>query len=116
MTALSHEEVARAVSSHRFEVAIPSFAEAIEWVLPGAAPISGRDSVVAACRQSAEYLAGVTTDFHRFRVVIGEETAVVESLADYVESDGSRSTVSSCDLYDFEGESLVRITSYNVEL
>ncbi len=40
----------------------------------------------------------------------------VDAVARYVDEAGSTSVVSSCDIYEFDGDALVTITSYAVEL
>jgi hypothetical protein len=40
----------------------------------------------------------------------------VDSVTAYTAADGSRTVVSSCDVYELEDDVVVRITSYNVEL
>ena len=47
------------------------------------------------CEQSAEYLAGVTTTFTRFRVVVGNDSVVVDSEAEYTDRAGDASIVAS---------------------
>ncbi|SEP93967.1 nuclear transport factor 2-like protein [Microlunatus flavus] len=48
--------------------------------------------------------------------VVGDEAVAVDSVVAYTGPDGSRSVVSSCDVYELDAGSVVRITSYNVEL
>jgi len=72
-------------------------------------------AIIAACTKSANYLNGFTTTFTRFRTIVGANTVVVDSQADYLEGT-EKSTVASCDIYDFVDAKLVSITSYAVEL
>ena len=112
----SNEDLAVAFSSHRFAEVAPHLAEDVRWVAVGGGLYQGRDAVVAACEESGSYLATVQTDFRLLRTVVSDSAAVVDSLADYTEPDGSVLTVSSCDLYDFRDGKLAEITSYTVEL
>jgi hypothetical protein len=68
------------------------------------------------CAASAAWLADVTTTFTKFDVLTGPDFVVVDSTAEYVSADAPRSVVASCDIYRFEGEELIAITSYTVEL
>ena len=113
---LSNQVIAEAFSRHDYEVVYPRLADDVRWNLIGGDMLVGRDQVVRKCDDSAEYLAGVTTTFVSFRVIRADEYLVVESVADYVESDGQESRVASCDIYHFAAEILREITSYNVEL
>ncbi len=112
---LTPEQIARAISGHDFETAVPYLAEDVSWNIVGGDPLSGTESVLAACRSTAQGLVGVSTRFRRFDVLVGDGFVVVDSLADYV-ADGETSTVASCDIYRFAGSTLVAITSYNVEI
>ena len=69
-----------------------------------------------ACERTAADLAAVTTEFQRFRTVVGEDSVVVDSLARYTEADGDVSIVASCDVYDFDDGRITEIVSYTVEL
>ena len=110
------EEVAHAFSSHRFEEALPYLAADIVWSLVGDEPVLGRDDVERLCRKTAAYLQDVTTEFQRFRTVVGGDSVVVDSLARYVEAGGPVSVVASCDIYDFVDGRITEIVSYTVEI
>ncbi len=73
-----------------------------------------RAAVITACDASAAYLVGVGTTFTSSRTIVGTDTVVVETTADYVEGDET-SSVSSCDLYDVVDGKITVITSYAVE-
>ena len=69
-----------------------------------------------ACERTAAELAGVTTEFQRFRTVVGEDSVAVDTLARYTDAAGDVSIVASCDVYDFDGGRITEIVSYTVEL
>lgn len=108
--------IAEAFSGHRFTDAVPHLAPDARWVLPGSATLEGRDAIVAACENTAAELVGTTTTFTRFVTVPGPSAVAVDVVARYVDADGRTSVVSSCDIYEFTGETLTTITSYAVEL
>jgi len=110
------EKIARAFSSHRFEEALPHLADDIIWTLVGAEPVIGRKAVKQACKRTGADLAHVTTEFQRFRTVVGDESVVVDTLARYTEAGGDVSVVASCDIYDFADGRVTEIVSYTVEL
>jgi len=58
----------------------------------------------------------VTTTFHQFKIVEGDGCVVIDTRAEYVDDAEGRSTVASCDIYDFSNGNLAAITSYAVEL
>ena len=60
-------------------------------------------------------LATSTNEFLRFVVAADDTTAAVDTIARYTATDGTVSIVSSCDIYEFRDEQVVRIKSYAVE-
>ena len=113
---MTNEQIAEAFSRHAFATTYPYLADDIVWDNIGGQQLSGRADVMEACDQSAGYLANVTTRFSRFRTVVGTQSVVVDSLADYTDSEGETTTVASCDIYDFADGLLTRITSFTMEL
>ena len=110
------EKIARAFSSHRFDQALTHLADDVVWTRVGDKPLIGRKAVKKACERTATDLNGVTTEFQRFRTVVGEDSVVVESLGRYTGPGGDVSIVASCDVYDFVEERITEIVSYTVEL
>lgn len=111
-----NESVARAFSSHAFTGTYSKFAPDIRWNVVGGDQLQGREQVVRHCEASAQYLANAVTTFHKFRVIAAGDFVVVDSIATYAEPEQQYSHVASCDIYQFDGELLLEITSYNVEL
>jgi ketosteroid isomerase-like protein len=109
------EQIAEDFSRHRFAETYPYLLEDVRWDVVGDKPVVGKEAVVAACGQSADYLAGVTTRFTKFKVVVGADSVVVDSVAEY-DDGGESSSVASCDIYDFTDGRVAAITSYTVEL
>ena len=110
------EQIARAFSSHRFAETYDHLAPDVRWVSVGGPTMQGRDAVIEACEQSTAMLSQTTTTFRSFRTVVGNDAVVVDSLAEYVESDSDVSVVASCDIYDFHDGKVAAITSYTVEV
>lgn len=110
------EQIAEAFSRHRFTEAYPYLLDDVRWNLVGDKEVVGREDVVSTCEQSAEYLAGVTTRFSKFKIVVGEDGVVIDSEAEYVDEDNKSSVVASCDIFDFANGQLSGITSYTIEL
>lgn len=109
-------EVAEAFSGHRFTQVYPQLSDDVRWTILGNRTIVGKAAVIATCDESAAYLATVTTEFSRFKLVVGEDIVVVDSRAAYVDAEGTKTTIASCDVYEFVDDSLAEITSYTVDL
>ena len=112
----SPEATARAFSGHHFADAYPRLADDVRWTLVGGPTLVGRQAVIDTCEDTLAELATSTSRFPRFRTVVGTDTVVVDAVGEYQDSDGSVSAVASCDIFDFTGDLVTGITSYNVEL
>jgi len=110
------EQIAQAFSSHRFAEAYPHLTQDVRWQSYGGPTLQGRDAVIEACEQTSEHLSEVTMEFRRFKVVIGSDAVAVDSLAEYVDTDGRGTIVASCDIYDFVDGEVTAIVSYTVEV
>ena len=113
---LTNEDVARAISSHHFEAAIPRLADDVVWTLVGEEPLRGKDAILALMEATEAELAATTSEFERFRSIPAGDTVIVDSVAHYVDSTGDASTVASCDIYEFAEGQVREIRSYNIEL
>jgi limonene-1,2-epoxide hydrolase len=112
----NRDQIARAFSGHQFTETYPSLAADVRWVSVGGSTIEGRDAIIAACEESIAELVGVETTFTRFLSVAGGSAVAVDAIGRYVDGDGGISVVSSCDIFEFDGELISQITSYAVEL
>jgi ketosteroid isomerase-like protein len=113
---LTIAEIAEAFSDHRFGEVVPYLSDDVRWTVIGDRLIAGKAEVIAACDESAAYLATATTEFSRFKVVVGEDAAVVDARATYTDAEKNTFAVASCDIYEFADGKLSAITSYNVEV
>jgi len=113
---MTNEEIARAISSHRFDVAYPYLEDDVSWTLIGQGRLEGREAFIGACETTLAELSGVSTEFRQFRLLVGEDWVVIDSLADYAAVDASRTSVASCDIYRFRDGRVTELTSYNIEL
>ena len=113
---MTNEDIARAFSRHDFERVLEHLDEDVEWRMRGNQTLVGRDAVAAACRSSAADLTAVTTSWLRCIAVAGPDAAFVDAIGRYDHARDGVSIVSSCDVYEFRNQRVVRITSYAVEL
>ena len=113
---LSPKDIAEAFSRHRFDEAIPYLADDVTWSLVGEERIDGREAVVAICDSTSAELRDTTTVFTRFSTVLGQNSVVVDSVAEFTDAAGGKSVVASCDLFHFGDGRLTEIRSYNIEL
>jgi SnoaL-like domain len=112
------QELAEAFSSHRFEETYDRLAEDVRWVLVGEATVEGKSAVIDACRASlAAFDELASVEYTRFVSVSSSSLAAVDAVSRYVGQDGSTTSVSSADIYEFDHAGrITAITSYAVEL
>ena len=113
---MTNEEIARAISGHRFEVAYPHLEDDVSWTLVGHGRLEGREAFIGACEATLAELHGVSTEFSQFRVLLGDDWVVIDSVATYAAVDAPTTTVASCDIYRFRDGMVTELTSYNIEL
>jgi|GEM_PF-1218334 len=111
-----HPADRRSLSRHQFSDTYAHLAGDVRWVSVGESILEGRDVVITACDQSSTDLAQVSTEFVRFRSIVGSDAVAVDTVGRYTDSEQKISVVSSCDIYEFDGDTLTTITSYAVEL
>jgi SnoaL-like domain len=115
-TTITTEEVARSFSGHRFEETFDHIAEEAVWHLVGQARLEGRDAIIKACRATAAENAETDTTWLRFVSAGTGAVVAVDAIGRYTGPSDTVSTVSSCDIYEFDGDMMVAIISYAVEL
>ncbi|MEV5961493.1 nuclear transport factor 2 family protein [Kribbella sp. NPDC051952] len=108
--------MATAFSSHRFEETFDRIAPNARWTAVGQGVFDGREAIIAACRSTAEMLSGTSTEFTRFLVVAGTDAVAIDVIAHYDGAGDDKSVVSSCDIYEFNDDLIVAITSYAAEI
>ena len=113
---MTNEAIARAISGHQFDAAYPYLAEGATWTTVGQGRLEGKEAFVGACETTAAQLSGVSTEFRQFRVLVGADWVVIDSLAAYTAADEATANVASCDVYRFRDGMLTELTSYNIEL
>lgn len=90
--------------------------ETIHWNLVGNESLVGREPIIQACQQSADYLSTVTTTFSKFTMLTGTDFVVVDSTADYVDEQKETTRIASCNIYVFIDSKLTGITSYSIDI
>ena len=113
---MTNEEVARAISGHRFDVAYPYLDDDVSWTLVGHRRLEGREAFIGACETTLGELNGVSTEFRQFHVLVGDDWVVIDSRAAYAAAGAPTTTVASCDIYRFRDGMVTELTSYNIEL
>ncbi|MGV0794574.1 nuclear transport factor 2 family protein [Mycolicibacterium sp. XJ1819] len=107
--------VGRAFSEHRFDEALDHLADDVRWTIVGYMVLEGAAAVRHTCRETLASLADTTTVYDRCVVAAGADAVAVDTIARY-RGPGGTTAVANCDIYEFDGDKIVAITSYAVEV
>jgi len=110
------EEIAESFSTHNFADTFSYLSDEILWNNIGGELVTGKQAIMASCDESLEYLSHVQTNLINLKSTVGQNSVVIETLTEYIDTNNTKSTVASCDVYDFTDGKLVSITSYNIEV
>ena len=109
---LTPAEIAVAFSGQNYDEVEPYLADDIFWDLVAGKPRLDKGEVFVLLRETTHDLKSMSSTLLEQRVIDGGDTVVVDSVIEYVYSDGVKSVVSSCDLYEFESGIITHIRSY----
>lgn len=112
---MNRDEIARSFSGHDFDKTFDRLADDVTWTLVGATVLHGRQAVEDACRETTAQSVEVTTTWRRFVSTGDGPVVAVDVVGEYAGPDGT-AVVSSCDIYEFDGDTITAITSYTVEI
>jgi hypothetical protein len=109
----TQQQIAEAFSNGNFELAFPYLSEKITWNVVGENVFKGKESVIANCKQTADYFNSVQTVFNTDEVIASNNKVVVSGTAEFIK-DGKRvNFISACDVYEFNSKNeLEKISSY----
>ncbi|MBF0385745.1 MAG: nuclear transport factor 2 family protein [Candidatus Omnitrophica bacterium] len=105
------KEIAESFSNGKFELIFPYLSEKIIWIVVGENVFKGKDSVIANCKQTAEYFNSVHTVFNTDEIIETNDRVVIRGTAEF-KRDGRRdSFISACDVYEFNDKNELEIIS-----
>ncbi len=105
--------ISQKFSSGDFPAVYTCFSDAIEWNLVGNQVVKGKRNVIDFCNKMLVEMEGSVLTNNN--VVEGENQIVIEGKCRYFDTQGKEAFVHYCDVYTFEQDKLIRITSYCIE-
>ena|SRR5690606_15909350 len=110
---INNIEFAENFSVGKFEEVFNYLDENIVWIIVGESEIRGKEAVVSHCKQVKDYFNSVTTNFEIQDTINNYNKVVVMGRAEFIKDNKLLSTISACDVYEFNNEQrIVAITSY----
>jgi ketosteroid isomerase-like protein len=108
----TNKEISEAFSNGEFQSVYNHLSEDVEWNIIGDKILKGKAAVIECCDQTAAYFSSVTTKFAMNNSIIDGNRIAIDGTAHFINKDKKSTQVSSCDIYRFENEKLLTITSY----
>jgi predicted ester cyclase len=109
---MNKKTIARAFSNGEFEKAYDYISENAVWKVVEENTFHGKKAIIENCEQVLSYFNSVTTRFEMLNIISEGKKVAVNGIAEFIR-DGKRvSFVSAVDIYEFEGQSIQKITSY----
>jgi len=112
--ATSIHEISELFSRGLFKSVYTHFADNIKWNLVGASVISGKIKVIEHCDKMLADMAGA--EMTNTNKIIADDKVVIQGHCGYTGPDNTPGKVEYCDIYRFDNEKLVEITSYIIEI
>jgi ketosteroid isomerase-like protein len=110
------DALAEAFSVGQFEEVFDYLEENIVWTIPGETELQGKQAVFGHCKQVKEYFNSLTTRFEIQDTLSDFNKVVVKGAAEFIRDNQIVSTVSACDVYEFNRQhKIIKITSYCIK-
>ncbi|MHA4842536.1 nuclear transport factor 2 family protein [Flavitalea antarctica] len=107
-------EIGDTFSKGDFKSVYDSFDDHIQWNIVGSPAIIGKENVIAHCNKMlAEMDNSSMTNTHH---IVTDDTVVVQGYSSFTNQDNSPGKVEYCDIFRFDNNKLVEITSYIIEV
>lgn len=111
----SNKQICEEFSMGNFEFSFMFLSEDIKWNIVGDKYLNGKDSVIDFCNKTAEYFNRCKAEFSTKNIIIDQDFVVIEGTAVFTDREKKSTHISSCDIYRFNDDMLVEITSYCIE-
>ena len=90
------------------------FDDKIQWNIIGSPAISGRENVIAHCNKMLAEMA--SSSMNNTHHIVTDNTVVVQGYCSFTNQDNTPGKVEYCDIFRFNEDKLVEITSYIIEV
>ena len=106
------ESKSAAFSSGQFADTYDSMSEIVVWNLVGSALIEGKSEVIAFCEKMSREMEG--SELTNTQQIVDGNLVAVQGFCRYIKG-GMPSQLFYCDVYQFEDNQIISITSYAIE-
>lgn len=108
------EQLSEQFSRGDFTSTYPYFDDNIQWNIVGASPLEGKEDVIEHCNKMLAEMASSTMNNTNY--IKSHDTIAIQGFCSYTNQDDSPGRVEYCDIYKFNNDKLISITSYIIEV
>ena len=114
METLAIKQISDTFSMGDLKSVYPYFDDEIQWNIVGAPVIIGKENVIAHCNKMLAEMA--SSSMNNTHHVVTDNTVVVQGYSSFTNQDNTPGKVEYCDIFRFNDNKLVGITSYIIEV
>jgi uncharacterized protein len=103
-------ELSQQFSAGNFTACYDYLASDIQWKVIGNKTLEGKVEVIKFCENMLK--ESENTTFKNSNMVVENNTIVVEGNCKFMNEDNTEGEVNYCDVFQFEGDKISKITSY----
>jgi ketosteroid isomerase-like protein len=113
---MTNKEKSIAFSNGEFDAVYDCIAPDAVWTVVEENTFTGKNAILANCKEVSSYFASVTTQFETLNVIAENDKVVVNGTAAFFSDKKQLAFVSACDVYEFNSKGqILKITSYCIE-
>lgn len=109
----TNKEISEQFSAGNLSACYDYLADNVEWKIVGNETSKGTENVMASCNKMLVEMQGAT--FKNTNTISENSSIVIEGVCSYKGPGGKSGEVAYCDVFSFDGDKILSITSYCVE-
>jgi predicted SnoaL-like aldol condensation-catalyzing enzyme len=106
----TNTELSQQFSEGKFASCYDYLSDKIQWKVIGNKTLEGKEDVIKFCENMLKESANTT--FKNSNMIVENNNIVVEGNCKFMNEDNSEGEVNYCDVFQFEGDKISKITSY----
>ena len=109
---VSKKEICVAFSTGNFEATFNYLDENISWNIIGTQILKGKEKIIEFCNQTSNFFKETKNIFTLKNIILDDKMCSIDGTAEFINNENVSTFIESCDIYKFENDKLIEITSY----
>lgn len=109
----TNKEISQQFSEGNFPFCYEYFADNIEWKLAGNETTKSKENVILSCDKMMKEM--IPSALKNTNIIEEKENIAIEGICNYTNADNKAAEMAYCDIFRFDNDKIVSITSYCVE-